>query len=53
MDISKPGGIYREAGGSMEVTEECSNNGEIICIEIRGDRAPFYWNGGMVLGAKG
>ena len=53
MDSSKPGVIYGEAGGSMEVTDKCSNTGKIMGIEIRGGRGPFYWNGGMVLRAKG
>ena len=47
IDNSKPGGIYREAGDSMEVTDKCSNTGEITGIEIRGGRVPFCWNGGM------
>ena len=37
----------------MEITDECSNTGDIVGIEIRGGRAPFCWNGGMGLGAKG
>ena len=48
-----PGRIFREAGGSMEVTDECSNTGEIMSIESLGDRAPFCWNGGMVLWVEG
>ena len=53
MYSSEPGELYREAGVIMEVTDECSNTGEIVGIEIRGVRAPFCWNGGMGLGAKG
>ena len=37
----------------MEVTDKCSNTGEIMRIESRGGRTPFCWNGGMGLGAKG
>ena len=53
MYSSEPGGIYGEAGGSMEVTDKCYNTEEIMGIEILGGRAPFFWNGGMGLGAKG
>ena len=37
----------------MEVTDECSNTGEIMGIESQGGRAPLCCNGGMGLGAKG
>ena len=53
MDGSEPGGIYREAGGSMEVADEYSDAGEVVIIEIRGGTAPFCWNGGMGLETKG
>ena len=53
MYITKTGGLYGEVGRSMGVTDECSNTGEIMGIENRGGRAPFCWNGGMRLGAKG
>ena len=36
----------------MEVADECSDDGEVVIIESRGVRAPFCWNGGMILGAK-
>ena len=53
MDSSDPGGLYREAGGSMETIDKCSNTGEIMGIENQGGRAPLCCNGGMGLGAKG
>ena len=37
----------------MEVTDDCSNAGEVMRIESQGGRAPLCWNGGMGLGAKG
>ena len=49
MDSRYPGGLYGEAGSSMEVTDECSNTGEVMGIKIRGGRSPFCWNGGMGL----
>ena len=49
MDSSEPGGLYGKAGDSMEVTDKCSNTGEIMGIESLCFRAPFCWNGGMVL----
>ena len=52
MDISEPGGLYGEAGGSMGVTGEFSNTGEIMGIGSLGGRAPFCWNGGMGLRVK-
>ena len=52
MDSSKPGVIYGEDGGSMEVTDKCSNNWDIMGIEIQWGRAPFFWNVGMGLGEK-
>ena len=52
MDSIEPGGIYREVGGNMEVTDECSNTGDIMGIEIRGGRALFCFNVGMGLRAK-
>ena len=36
MDSRDTGGLCGEAGGSMEVTDECSSTGEIMGIEIRG-----------------
>ena len=47
MDGSKPGGIYGEASGRMEVTDKCSNAGKVMSIESRGDRGPLFWNGRM------
>ena len=44
----KPGGLYGEAGVSMEVTDKCYNTGDVVGVE-----APFCWNVVMVLGAKG
>ena len=52
MDSSEPGGLYREAINSMEVTDKCSNTGEVMGIEIRGGRASFCWNGVMGLKTK-
>ena len=36
----------------MEVTDDYSNTGDIMGIEIRGGRATFCWNGGMGLRTK-
>ena len=52
MGSRNPSGIYREARGSMEVTDECSNTGDIVGIEIQGVRSPLFCNGGMVLRTK-
>ena len=52
MDSIEPGGIYREVGGNMEVTDECSNTGDIMGIEIRGGRALLCCNVGMGLSTK-
>ena len=53
MYSSKTGVLYREAGSSMEVTDECSNTGEIMGIESQGGRALFCLNREIELGAKG
>ena len=53
MYISNSSGLYGEPGGSIEVTDDCSNTGEIMGIESQGVRSPFCWNGGMGLGEKG
>ena len=53
MVSSEPGGLYVEAGGRIQVTDECSNTGKIMGIESRGGRALFCWDLGMDLGDKG
>ena len=52
MDSSELGGIDGEAGGRMEVTDKCSNTGEVMGIEFIGVRASFCYNGGMGLRTK-
>ena len=52
MDGNNPGGLYGESGSSMEVADKCYDDVEVMCIDSRGRRAPFLWNGGMGLGTK-
>ena len=52
MDSCEPGVLYGESGSSMEVTDKCSNNGEVMGIESQGGRAPLCCNVGMGLSTK-
>ena len=52
MDDIKLGEIYGEDRISMEVTDKCTDAGEVVSIESQWGRVPFCWNGGTGLRKK-